>query len=202
MNIDFSKSSDGLVPAIIQDAQTGKVLMLGYMNQESFAITQESKRVTFWSRSRETLWTKGESSGNYLEVESIRIDCDNDTLLIQAYPQGPTCHKGWESCFGDDLESRGYPFLKDLAELIKERRQEMPEKSYTTYLFNQGIKRIAQKVGEEAVELVIGALKGDREEQLNETADLIYHLLVLLEEKGYTLEEVVSVLEERHRKSS
>ncbi len=202
MNVDFSKSSDGLVPAIIQDAKTGKVLMLGYMNEESFALTQTSGRVTFWSRSRDTLWTKGETSGNYLEVESISVDCDRDTILVQAFPQGPTCHEGWESCFGDTLPTRGYPFLKELATLIHQRRLEAPEGSYTTYLFDQGIKRIAQKVGEEAVELVIASLKGDREEQLNETADLIYHLLVLLEKKEYTLEEVEAVLVDRHKKAS
>lgn len=194
--IDFEKGN-GLVPAIVQDEETGVVLMLGYMNQEAYQKTNESGRVTFYSRAKERLWTKGEESGHFLDLISMHIDCDGDTLLIKAKPNGPVCHKGTDTCF-DEINKGGISFLEQLQNLIDQRKQEMPEGSYTTKLFNKGVNKIAQKVGEEAVELVIEAKDQNDELFLNESADLIYHLLVLLTNRGYRIEDVIAILKERH----
>jgi len=199
MTIDFSKTADGLVPAIIQDNTTLKVLMLGYMNQESFEKTQATGKVTFFSRSKQRLWTKGEESGNFLNVVSMSVDCDNDTLLIKANPVGPTCHTGADTCWNETNELDDILFLKQLQDFIDKRRQEMPEGSYTTSLFNKGIRKITQKVGEEAIETVIGAMANDDENFLYEGADLIYHLIVLLTYKGYRLEDLARELKKRHK---
>ena len=197
MNPDFSKYPDGLMPAIIQDHATQKVLMLGYMNQEALQQTVEKNRVTFYSRSRQMLWTKGDTSGNYLELISVRADCDNDCLLIQATPAGPVCHTGADTCFN---ESNVHPdFLFTLEQIIASRQRADPEHSYTASLFAEGINKIAQKVGEEAVEVVIEAKDNNRERLLNETADLLFHLLVLLRMKEVTLQEVCDVLAARHK---
>ncbi|MGM0376991.1 MAG: bifunctional phosphoribosyl-AMP cyclohydrolase/phosphoribosyl-ATP diphosphatase HisIE [Bacteroidota bacterium] len=198
MQLDFSKSENGLIPAIIQDAQTNVVLMLGYMNEEALSATKEKGKVTFYSRSKDRLWTKGEESGNFLEVVSIIPDCDNDTILIKANPAGPVCHTGNDTCFAEK-NSGHVEFLAHLQDLIDQRLQEMPEGSYTTSLFNKGINKIAQKVGEEAVETVIEAKDRNDDLFLNEVADLIYHTLVLLTAKGYRIEDVVKVLQERHK---
>jgi len=199
MTIDFSKTADGLVPAIIQDNTTLKVLMLGYMNQESFEKTQATGKVTFFSRSKQRLWTKGEESGNFLNVVSMAVDCDNDTLLIKSNPVGPTCHTGADTCWNETNELDDILFLKQLQDFIDKRRQEMPEGSYTTSLFNKGIRKITQKVGEEAIETVIGAMANDDENFLYEGADLIYHLIVLLTYKGYRLEDLARELKKRHK---
>jgi phosphoribosyl-AMP cyclohydrolase / phosphoribosyl-ATP pyrophosphohydrolase len=199
MTIDFSKTADGLVPAVIQDNTTLKVLMLGYMNQEAFDKTQAEGRVTFFSRSKKRLWTKGEESGNFLNVVSIAVDCDNDTLLIKADPVGPTCHTGADTCWNEVNQTDDILFLKQLQDFIDKRRQEMPEGSYTTSLFNKGIRKITQKVGEEAIETVIGAMANDDENFLYEGADLIYHLIVLLTYKGYRLEDLARELKKRHK---
>ena len=201
MDIDFKKSGDGLVPAIIQDSVTGKVLMLGYMNQESYKITLETGRVTFFSRSRQSLWTKGETSGNFLTVETIIPDCDQDTLLIKAIPSGPVCHTGNDTCFDEEnnpSEFTAPEFIAYLEGVILDRRDFPIEGSYTNHLFTKGINRIAQKVGEEAVELVIEAMGNNKQLFLGEAADLLYHYLVLLAQKGYSLDEVVEVLKNRH----
>jgi len=198
MKLDFKKSG-GLIPAIIQDAKTNKVLMLGYMNGEALEKTRSSGKATFYSRSREQLWTKGETSGNYLHVKEILEDCDHDTLLIKALPEGPTCHTGKDTCF-DEENKPSLDFLIKLQDLISDRKKTMPEGSYTTKLFKKGINKIAQKVGEEAVELVIEAKDNDDDLFLNEGADLIYHLLVLLTQKGFRLEDITKILEERHGK--
>lgn len=198
MNIDFEKGQ-GLVPAIVQDAQTATVLMLGYMDQEALTKTQETGKVTFYSRSKQRLWTKGETSGNFLLLQSITVDCDKDTLLIQAIPQGPVCHTGDATCFGDNNPARDLSFLAELTQIIQQRHQEMPEGSYTTKLFNKGINKIAQKVGEEAVELIIEAKDDDPGLFLNEGADLMFHLLVLLEAKGFSLADIAGVLKARHQ---
>lgn len=195
--IDFDKMN-GLVPAIIMDNITGQVLMLGYMNKEAVQETIDKKKVTFYSRSKKRLWTKGETSGNYLNLVDIKIDCDNDTLLIAANPQGNTCHLDQYSCFG--IEKDNYKFLNYLDNLIKTRKDELPENSYTTQLFKQGENRIIQKVGEEAVEIVIAAKNNDRKEIINETADLLFHLLVMLNQKEISLNDVISELENRHKK--
>lgn len=203
-NLDFEKGG-GLLPAIVQDAGTHQVLMLGYMNEEAVTKTIEEKRVTFFSRSKGRLWTKGESSENYLNLVSIQADCDNDSLLIMAEPEGPTCHTGETSCFHEkpfQAKSSGLSFLNDLENLIRERRRTMPEESYTSYLFNEGIDKIAQKVGEEAVETVIEAKNEQNDKLIGEVADLFYHLLVLLVEKGISLEKIVNRLKKRHMKSS
>lgn len=191
---DFSK---GLLPAIIQDAITGQVLMLGYMNEESFIKTQESGKVTFFSRSRNTLWTKGETSGNFLLVNHIHVDCDLDTILIQATPEGPTCHEGTGTCWANDNVDE-FGFLHYLERLILDRKSNPQEGSYTNHLFNKGINRIAQKVGEEAIEVVIEAKDNNDELFKGEAADLLFHLLVLLAEKNISLNEVVDVLRKRH----
>ncbi|MGM0933892.1 MAG: bifunctional phosphoribosyl-AMP cyclohydrolase/phosphoribosyl-ATP diphosphatase HisIE [Bacteroidota bacterium] len=206
MNIDFNKNQDGLVPAIIQDVSTKKVLMLGYMNEEAFLKTNETKKVTFFSRSKDRLWTKGEDSGNFLNLVDIKNDCDNDTLLISVIPQGPTCHKGTDTCWGEDNEPN-FGFLSNLEGIIEKRKRmsevepELREdkKSYVVSLFDEGINKIAQKVGEEAVETVIEAKDDNDELFLNESADLLFHYLILLQAKGFTLKDISKVLEERHR---
>jgi phosphoribosyl-ATP pyrophosphohydrolase/phosphoribosyl-AMP cyclohydrolase len=197
MKIDFEKMS-GLVPAIIQDSQTGKVLMLGFMNEEAFEKTKETRKVTFFSRTKNRLWMKGETSGNTLEVVDILLDCDNDTLLIKATPTGPVCHTGNDTCFNERNEE-DILFLKYLQDFIARRHQEMPEGSYTTTLFNKGVNRMAQKVGEEAVETVIEATNGTEEGFIYEASDLIYHLIVLLTGKGLRLEDLARELKKRHK---
>lgn len=197
MQVDFSKG-DGLVPAIIQDNKTLKVLMLGYMTEESLAKTQEIGKVTFFSRSKQRLWTKGEESGNFLELVDITSDCDNDTLLIKVNPVGPVCHLGTDTCWAEE-NTQGVEFLSVLQDFIYERKAKMPEGSYTTKLFTKGIRTISQKVGEEAVETVIGAMANDDENFLYEGADLLYHLIVLLTHKGYRIEDLAKELASRHK---
>ena len=197
MKIDFKKMG-GLVPAIIQDATTRKVLMLGYMNQESLKKTTDTGLVTFYSRSRQELWTKGETSGNYLKLVDIKVDCDNDTLLIQAKPEGPVCHTGSDTCWGDTNEASPLMFLTQLQDFIEKRHEEMPEGSYTTSLFRDGLNRMAQKVGEEALELVIEATNGTEERMIYEGADMLYHLIVLLTSKGLRIEDLAKELQVRH----
>lgn len=198
MTIDYKKYADGLVPAIIQDAVTGKVLMLGFMNEAAVAKTQELQKVTFFSRSKNRLWTKGEESGNFLLLKEIKADCDNDTLLIKAEPQGPTCHTGADTCWNE--ENRGDDFLFELEQVIADRKNNRSEKSYTSSLFDKGINKIAQKVGEEAVELVIESKDDDKDLFLGEAADLLFHYLILLQAKGYSLSDVIGVLRGRHKK--
>lgn len=195
-DFDLSKTADGLLPAIIQDAQTLKVLMMGYMNEDAFNMTKSEGRVCFWSRSRKCLWTKGETSGNFLRVVEMYKDCDADTLLIKAIPCGPTCHRGTTSCF-DTPESEG--FVRKLASVITKRHEQMPDNSYTTKLFIKGVKTIAKKVGEESSESIIEAVSGKRDRFVYEACDLIYHYLVLLEQMGVSIEELESELEARHR---
>ena len=197
MTLDFEKMG-GLVPAIIQDARTKNVLMLGFMNKEAFAKTESTGLVTFYSRTKKRLWTKGEESGNVLKVVSIADDCDHDTLLIQAIPTGPVCHTGNATCFSETNEF-GIEFLAYLQEFINRRHQEMPEGSYTTSLFKKGINRMAQKVGEEAVQTVIEATNGPDDRLIYEASDLIYHLIVLLTSKGLTINELAAELEKRHK---
>jgi phosphoribosyl-ATP pyrophosphohydrolase/phosphoribosyl-AMP cyclohydrolase len=197
MKINFDKQN-GLVPAIIQDSVTKKVLMLGYMNKEALKITKETGKVTFYSRSRQTLWTKGETSGNFLYLKDIKVDCDSDTLLIQATPAGTVCHTGTDTCWAEE-NTQGVDFLLHLEQVIEDRKTSTAEKSYTKSLFDKGINKIAQKVGEEAVELVIEAKDNNDELFINEAADLMFHYLVLLNKKGFCLEDVVKVLEERHK---
>ena len=212
MKLDFKKAG-GLIPAIIQDDETNKVLMLGFMNEEALEKTYATGKVTFFSRTKQRLWTKGEESGNFLNVVSITDDCDHDTLLIKVNPVGPVCHTGNDTCFdegnggnernegneGNEGNERELLFLKTLQNIIEQRRQEMPEGSYTTSLFNHGISRIAQKVGEEAVETVIEAMTGNDERLLYEASDLVYHLLVLLTYKGYRIEDLAAELKKRHK---
>ncbi|NVK82985.1 MAG: bifunctional phosphoribosyl-AMP cyclohydrolase/phosphoribosyl-ATP diphosphatase HisIE [Cytophagia bacterium] len=195
--VDFNKQ-DGLVPAIVQDAQTGKVLMLGYMNEAALQQTVDSGKVTFYSRSKQRLWTKGESSGNYLNLVSVSLDCDQDALLVKVNPQGPTCHTGADTCW-DEENKNDMEFLNYLTDIIKERRQKSPEESYVAKLFSKGINKVAQKVGEEAVEVVIEAKDNDDNLFLNESADLLFHYMLLLEAKGFTLSDVVSILKSRHK---
>ena len=194
-DFNLSKCPDGLLPVIVQDATTLRVLMLGYMNQEAFELTVAQGRVTFYSRTRQCLWTKGETSGHYLNVLEMYADCDADTLLIKANPIGPTCHRGTTSCF-DTPSSEG--FARSLSKLIHQRHAEMPENSYTTRLFIKGVKTIAQKVGEEAVEACVEAVSGNRRRFTYEACDLLYHLLVLCEQMGVSLEELEQELEHRH----
>ena len=194
--LDFSKAADGLLPAIIQDVNTRTVLMLGYMNEEALTKTQESGNVTFYSRTKKRLWTKGEESGNFLELVSIKEDCDQDTLLIQVKPKGPTCHKGSDTCWDSKNES-SFGFLIELEATIKSRKENNSEDSYVASLFRKGINKIAQKVGEEAIETVIEAKDDSEELFLNESADLLFHYMILLQAKGYTLTDIVSVLEGR-----
>lgn len=197
MNIDFEKCG-GLVPAIIQDADTKTVLMLGYMNQEAFEKTLSTGLVTFYSRSRQCLWTKGETSNNFLHLVDIKVDCDNDTLLVKVHPDGPTCHKGTDTCWGEENEASPLLFLSELSNFIEKRHQEMPEGSYTTSLFRDGLNRMAQKVGEEALELVIEATNGTNERLVYEGSDMLYHLIVLLTHKGLRIEDMAAELRERH----
>ncbi len=198
MTIDFDKMG-GLVPAIIQDAQTLRVLMLGFMNKDAYEKTVETGKVTFWSRSRNCLWTKGETSGNFLHVVEILNDCDQDTLLIKAHPDGPTCHTGADTCWNEDnTEKNPLLFLSELNDFIEKRHREMPEGSYTTKLFMQGINKIAQKVGEEALETVIEATNGTNEQIVYEASDLLYHLIVLLTDKGLRIEDIAEELHRRH----
>ncbi|MFV0471537.1 MAG: bifunctional phosphoribosyl-AMP cyclohydrolase/phosphoribosyl-ATP diphosphatase HisIE [Paludibacteraceae bacterium] len=196
MNINFQKQN-GLVPAIIQDNNTLKVLMLGFMNEEALKLTEQTGRVTFFSRTKNRLWTKGEESGNFLNVVSITPDCDNDTLLIKVTPEGPVCHTGNDTCWNEENKT-DIAFLQYLSEFIQKRHKEMPENSYTTSLFRKGINRMAQKVGEEAVETVIEAVNGTDEGFLYEASDLVYHLIVLLTAKGYSLTDLAKELEKRH----
>lgn len=194
MKPDFSKQE--LIPAIVQDADTNAVLMLGYMNQEAFAKTISENRVTFFSRSKNRLWTKGENSGNFLNVKKILLDCDSDTILVKAVPIGPACHTGADTCFN---EKNARDFLATLQQVIKDRKNNTSGKSYTSSLFRDGINRIAQKVGEEATELIIEAKDNNSEKFRNEAADLLYHFLVLLEAKNVSLNDVIEVLESRHK---
>ena len=200
MEIKFSKYRDGLVPAIIQDDQTGKVLMLGFMNHEALDKSLELGKLTIFSRSKNRLWTKGEKSGNFLILRDIKLDCDSDTLLIQASPTGPVCHTGADTCFNEKNE-RG-EFLVKLENIILDRKNNTDENSYVSGLFKKGINKIAQKVGEEAVELIIEAKDGNEQLFLNEAADLLFHYLILLQAKGYNLKEVTNVLQVRHNKKT
>ncbi|MCY2687226.1 bifunctional phosphoribosyl-AMP cyclohydrolase/phosphoribosyl-ATP diphosphatase HisIE [Salinimicrobium sp. TH3] len=200
MEIDFSKDKDGLVPAIIQDAETKNVLMLGYMNEAALKKTKELGKVTFFSRSKQRLWTKGEESGNFLTLVDMKLDCDNDTLLVLVNPQGPTCHKGTDTCWGEKNTSE-ILFLTQLEEVIADRRSNPEnEKSYVASLFKSGINKIAQKVGEEAVEVVIESKDNNDDLFLNESADLLFHYLILLQAKGYNLKDVTGILRDRHSK--
>lgn len=196
MKVDFSKYADGLVPAIVQDIKTHKVLMLGFMNQEALTKTEETGKVTFFSRSKNRLWTKGEESGNFLELKSMAVDCDQDTLLIQVHPVGPVCHTGADTCWSERNHSED--FLLYLEDIIRLRKQASPEESYVAKLFSKGINKVAQKVGEEAVELVIEAKDDNQELFLNEAADLLFHYLLLLNAKGYKLQSVIDILKKRH----
>lgn len=198
MQVDFNKYADGLVPAIIQDARTQKVLMLGFMNQEALEKTQATGQVTFFSRSKQRLWTKGEESGNFLKLVSVQEDCDQDTLLIKAEPVGPVCHTGAETCWNETNESAD--FLTYLEEVIRSRAKADPETSYVARLMGRGINKVAQKVGEEAVELVIEAKDNNEELFLNEAADLLFHYLLLLNAKGHNLGSVIDILKTRHAK--
>ena len=196
MTIDFDKM-DGLVPAVIQDSKTLKVLMLGFMNKEAYQKTIDTGKVTFWSRTKQCLWTKGETSGNYLNVVDIKNDCDNDTLLIKVNPVGPVCHTGADTCWNEENKNP-IMFLTELQRFIEKRYVEMPEGSYTTSLFRDGLSRMTQKVGEEAVELVIESMKGNNERMIYEASDMMYHLIVLLTSKGLSIEDIARELIERH----
>ena len=199
MNIDFSKSAHGLIPAIIQDSETKNVLMLGYMNVEAYQKTLDTQKVTFYSRSKQRLWTKGEESGNFLNLVDIKIDCDNDTFLVKVNPVGPTCHTGTDNCW-QDSNNQEYGFISKLENTIKERKENASsDKSYVASLFEKGINKIAQKVGEEAVEVVIEAKDNNDHLFLSESADLLFHYLILLQAKGFQLNDVVSILKEREK---
>jgi phosphoribosyl-ATP pyrophosphohydrolase/phosphoribosyl-AMP cyclohydrolase len=201
MNIDFSKNTDGLIPAIIQDSETKTVLMLGFMNAEAYQKTVDTKKVTFYSRTKQRLWTKGEESGNFLNLIDIKNDCDNDTLLIQVKPEGPTCHKGTDTCWADENKS-DYGFLTALEDTIQLRKENADsEKSYVASLFKLGMNKIAQKVGEEAIEVVIEAKDDNDDLFLGESADLLFHYLILLQAKGFKLDDVVEVLKSRQKKN-
>ena len=200
MNIDFEKT-DGLVPAIIQDNTTRNVLMLGYMNREAYEKTMATGKVTFWSRSRNCLWTKGETSGNFLNLVDIKVDCDNDTLLVRVNPTGPACHLGTDTCWGETNDANPLLFLTELQDFINKRHEEMPEGSYTTSLFKDGLNRMAQKVGEEALEAVIEATNGTNDRLIYEASDMFYHLIVLLTSKGLRIEDIAKELKERHAPS-
>jgi phosphoribosyl-ATP pyrophosphohydrolase/phosphoribosyl-AMP cyclohydrolase len=205
MTIDFEKMG-GLVPAIIQDADTRNVLMLGFMNREAYEKTMATGKVTFWSRTRETLWTKGETSGHFLDLVSIAVDCDHDTLLVKVHPHGPTCHTGTDTCWGEDnsalqgssVQNSPLQFLSELQDFIEQRHEQMPEGSYTTRLFSDGVNKIAQKVGEEALETVIEATNGTNDKLIYEAADMLYHLEVLLTFKGLRIEDIAAELQRRH----
>ena len=196
--MNFKKSADGLIPAIIQDACTNKVLMLGYMNEQAFEKTKQEKRVTFFSRSKNRLWTKGEESGNFLNVTEIREDCDKDTLLIKVNPVGPVCHTGSDTCFNETNGS--VDFILRLEDIIRDRRENPSDKSYTSSLFAKGINKIAQKVGEEAIEVVIESKDNDPELFKNEAADLLFHYLILLQAKGFTISDIAKILQIRNSK--
>mgnify|MGYP006270416337 CR=1 FL=1 len=198
MKIDFKKYNDGLVPAIVQDFDTNKVLMLGFMNEEALKKTEETGKVTFFSRSKNRLWTKGEESGNFLELKTMSADCDNDTLLIKAHPLGPVCHTGADTCWSE--KNHNDNFLLYLEEIINLRKKASVDESYVAKLLSKGINKVAQKVGEEAVEMVIEAKDNNEELFLNESADLLFHYLVLLNAKGYKLQDVINVLKKRHSK--
>lgn len=204
LQLDFSKSPNGLIPAVVQDATTKTVLMLGYMNQEALDVTHSTGKVTFFSRSKQRLWTKGETSGHYLEVVSMLSDCDNDAILIKARPVGPTCHTGADTCWfepnitGEEL-NQDWVFIQKLISTIQKRKLEPSDAAYTSQLFKKGINKVAQKVGEEAVELVIEAKDDNKELFMGEAADLFFHYLVLLEAKGYSFFEVLKVLQSRHK---
>jgi phosphoribosyl-ATP pyrophosphohydrolase/phosphoribosyl-AMP cyclohydrolase len=199
MNIDFSKNTDGLIPAIIQDSETKAVLMLGYMNAEAYQKTIDTKKVTFYSRTKQRLWTKGEESGNFLNLIDLKNDCDNDTLLIQVKPEGPTCHKGTDTCWGAENKTN-YGFISSLEDTIQARKENADsEKSYVASLFKLGINKIAQKVGEEAVEVVIEAKDANDDLFLSESADLLFHYLILLQAKGFKINDVVDVLKTRQK---
>ncbi len=198
LNIDFTKFPDGLVPAIIQDQKTSKVLMLGYMNQESFDATMDSTRITFFSRSKKRLWTKGEESGNFLELKSVSLDCDQDALLFKVNPLGPVCHTGADTCW--DEKNHSDDFLEYLEDIIELRKNGSDENSYVKALLARGINKVAQKVGEEAVELVIEAKDDDNDKFINEAADLMFHYLLLLNIKGFSLQDVKDTLKKRHSK--
>lgn len=200
MNIDFEKMN-GLVPAIIQDNTTRNVLMLGYMNREAYEKTLATGKVTFWSRSRNCLWTKGETSGNFLNLVDIKEDCDNDTLLVRVNPTGPACHLGTDTCWGETNDANPLLFLTELQDFINKRHEEMPEGSYTTSLFKDGLNRMAQKVGEEALEAVIEATNGTNDRLIYEASDMFYHLIVLLTSKGLRIEDIAKELKERHAPS-
>ena len=200
MNIDFEKMN-GLVPAIIQDNTTRNVLMLGYMSREAFEKTLATGKVTFWSRSRNCLWTKGETSGNFLNLVDIKVDCDNDTLLVRVNPTGPACHLGTDTCWGETNDANPLLFLTELQDFINKRHEEMPEGSYTTSLFKDGLNRMAQKVGEEALEAVIEATNGTNDRLIYEASDMFYHLIVLLTSKGLRIEDIAKELKERHAPS-
>ena len=197
MEIDFKKQG-GLVPAIIQDNITNKVLMLGYMNEDAYEQTLKTGKVTFWSRSRQCLWTKGETSGNFLNLVSIKSDCDNDTLLVRVNPVGPACHLGTDTCWGEKNETNPLLFLTELQDFNNKRHEEIPEGSYTTSLFKDGLNRMAQKVGEEALETVIEATNGTNERLIYEASDMFYHLIVLLTSKGLRIEDIAKELQVRH----
>jgi phosphoribosyl-ATP pyrophosphohydrolase/phosphoribosyl-AMP cyclohydrolase len=199
MNIDFTKYADGLVPAIVQDASTKNVLMLGFMNQAAVDATISLQKVTFFSRSKNRLWTKGEESGNHLNYLSMALDCDQDTLLIQANPVGPVCHTGADTCWGTENTIESHEFLVQLEQVIEQRKTADPDTSYVASLFAKGMNKIAQKVGEEAVELVIEAKDQNHELFLEESADLLFHYLMLLQAKGFKLADVVKILEKRHK---
>ncbi|MCX7548421.1 bifunctional phosphoribosyl-AMP cyclohydrolase/phosphoribosyl-ATP diphosphatase HisIE [Xanthomarina sp. F1114] len=198
MKIDFNKNNDGLVPAIIQDALTKNVLMLGYMNEEALKKTNATKQVTFYSRTKQRLWTKGEKSGNFLNLVDIKLDCDSDSLLIQVLPKGPTCHKGSDTCWNEDnIET--YGFITNLENIIKDRKtNSLSKESYVASLFEKGLNKIAQKVGEEAIEVVIEAKDNNDDLFLNENADLLFHYLILLQAKGFQLQDIIKVLKKRH----
>ena len=198
MKVEFGKYADGLVPAIVQDIQTQKVLMLGFMNEEALKQTESTGKVTFYSRSKQRLWTKGEESGNFLELRSIAVDCDHDTLLIKAHPLGPTCHTGADTCWSERNHSEDFLFY--LEDIIDLRKQASPAQSYVASLFSKGLNKIAQKVGEEAVEMVIEAKDRNDEQFLNESADLLFHYLLLLNAKGFSLQDVIEILRDRHSK--
>lgn len=199
MELNFNKLAGDILPAVIQDNTTGKVLMLGFMNREAYDKTVQSGKVTFFSRTKGRLWTKGEESGNFLNVISIQSDCDQDTLLIKANPVGPVCHTGDDTCWGEINQIDDLMFLKQLQDFIDKRKREMPKGSYTTSLFEDGTAKIAQKVGEEAVETVIEAMANNDERLLYEASDLVYHLIVLLSHKGYRLEDIARELKKRHK---
>lgn len=195
--LDFEKYADGLVPCVVQDAETNKVLMLGFMNEAALEKTKELKKLTFFSRSKQRLWTKGEESGNFLHLQQVLIDCDNDTLLIKVNPVGPVCHTGADTCWGE--QNRSGNFLYQLEKIIADRKNNPSEKSYTSSLFSKGINKIAQKVGEEAVELVIESKDDDKDLFVSEAADLLFHYLILLQAKGHSLSDIEELLQKRHK---